>query len=290
MLVTFAFKNHGPFKEECVFDMRAITAYKEHINNVAYPDGKTGILKSAMVFGANAAGKSQFVDAYRSYRRMVMESFGGIRDTLDTYYNPFLFTDTSPKEKTEYEGVFVDKTGEYRYGFSHNKEQVFEEWLYYVNPKTNRTSIVFERAEQSLNLGASVRSECRKYVDDIASDTLALSFFERLSLKTKLFDNAVSCIAKLFPITSKMCVADINYRLKHYFEYEFNKEEKARLMELLASIDFGINDITVDKAESGVRVLTHHIGADGKDYTAPLEIESSGTKKLIALYSISTGL
>ena len=284
MLVTFTFKNHGPFKDECVFDMRAVPAYKENMSSVAYPFDE-GVLKFAAVFGSNASGKSQFVDAYKSYRSMVRMSFGGTRGYPDDYYSPFLFSQASRDAKTEYEGYFATEEGEYRYGFSHDNEKFIEEWLFFTSAHTRRTSTILERGENGLRLGASVRKECQKYVEDISDDTLALSFFGRLALKASVFRQTIACVCSLFPITSRMCTMDIDNRLRSYFKNTFDETEKSRLMSLLSAVDFGITDITVEKTEIGVQVYTHHIGEDGRDYAAPLEIESSGTKKLIALYS-----
>lgn len=285
MLAYFSFKNHGPFKSECVFDMRAVDAYKEHQSTVARPTKDVGILKIATVYGANAAGKSQFVDAYSCFRRMVSRSFGGVREAMEESYAPFLFSAESSDAETEYEGMYVDEGGSYRYGFSHNNECVLEEWLYFVNAETRRASMILERDKDGLRLGASVRSECQKYVTDIADDTLALSFFRRLTLETKVFAHVARCIVDILPISSRMCTAEIGYTLRRYFEHDFDEKEKETLLSLLASIDSGISDITVDKSNSGVQVLTHHTGLDGCDYVAPLEIESSGTRKVIALYS-----
>lgn len=35
MLVTFSFKNFGPFRDEACLDLRAVPAYKEHEYNLA---------------------------------------------------------------------------------------------------------------------------------------------------------------------------------------------------------------------------------------------------------------
>lgn len=285
MLAYFSFRNHGPFKSECMFDMRAVDAYKEHQSSVAHPLADASILKIATVYGANAAGKSQFVDAYCCFQRMVTQSFGGVRDAIEKSYAPFLFSSDSCEAETEYEAKYIDELGTYRYGFSHNGERVLEEWLYYVNAETRRMSVILERDQSGLHLGTSVRGECRKYATDIADDTLALSFFRRLALKTKIFNRVAQCVVDICTITSRMCTADISYTLRRYFERDFNNEEKKALLDLLSAIDSGITDITVERSNSGVQVLTHHKGLDGRDYQAPIEIESSGTRKVIALYS-----
>ena len=77
MLVMFRFKNYGPFKDEAVFDMRAVKAYKEHPYNLIDRDGETPLLKVASIYGANASGKSNLVAAYKDFSHILHESFYG---------------------------------------------------------------------------------------------------------------------------------------------------------------------------------------------------------------------
>ena len=58
MLVMFRFKNYGPFKDEVVFDMRPVKAYKEHPYNLITENKDNSLLKVAAIYGANA--KIQF--------------------------------------------------------------------------------------------------------------------------------------------------------------------------------------------------------------------------------------
>ena len=68
MLVMFKFRNYGPFKEETVLDMRAVASYKEHPYNLIAEHDGSALVKVASIYGANASGKSNFVDAYRYFR------------------------------------------------------------------------------------------------------------------------------------------------------------------------------------------------------------------------------
>ena len=58
MLVQFKMKNVLSFKEETIFDMTAISAYKEHVSNLIDIDKKEKFLRVAAIYGANASGKS----------------------------------------------------------------------------------------------------------------------------------------------------------------------------------------------------------------------------------------
>ena len=59
MLVQFKMKNVLSFKEETIFDMTAISAYKEHPSNLIDIDKKEKFLRVAAIYGANASGKSR---------------------------------------------------------------------------------------------------------------------------------------------------------------------------------------------------------------------------------------
>ena len=67
MLVQFKMKNVLSFKEETIFDMTAISAYKEHPSNLIDIDKKEKFLRVAAIYGANASGKSNFVWALKLY-------------------------------------------------------------------------------------------------------------------------------------------------------------------------------------------------------------------------------
>ena len=71
MLVLFRFKNFASFKDEAVFDMRAIKAYKEHPYNLISSPNDCSLLKVVSIYGANASGKSNFINAYQYFSSIV---------------------------------------------------------------------------------------------------------------------------------------------------------------------------------------------------------------------------
>lgn len=288
MLVMFKFRNFGPFKEETVFDMRAIKSYKEHPYNLIREDNKCSLLKVGAIYGANASGKSNFVTAYKYFRNIVRNSFKkndkDDSSILSSNFFPFLFGDETECNSTEFEGIFHYNNSEYRYGFIYNEIEVEYEWLYKRSIATNRQSKIFERSFENIELGSTVRKSCEKYLSDIDSDVLALSFFSSLKLKTMAFKEAVHCITNFLPL-SLSCDRQSGFMLDHYFEKDFNDEEKPNLLTFLNAIDVGIKDIKVEKNKNITTVITFHLGKDGTLYPVPFEIESDGTKRAIAIYS-----
>ena len=289
MLVQFRFKNFGPFKDEVELDMRAIKAYKEHPYNLINAADELYI-KVASIYGANASGKSNIVDAYTNFREIVSQSFSASgpekkERAIAYYYDPFLFDKRTATEDTEFEAIYHSDTHEYRYGFLYNDERISYEWLYRRSLESRRQSCIFERTFDEIKLGASVKKSCEKYLGDIDSDVLALSFFSRLKLRTTVFKDTVECIHDI--LTVKAASQESIYQMLNlYFMRNFDEEEKAELLSFLNAIDVGIKDIEVEAEKDGIRVTTFHEDKDGAMCPVPIAIESDGTKKAIAIYSL----
>lgn len=287
MLVQFSFKNYGPFKDEVVFDMRAVKVYKEHPYNLIVEDEKNSFLKVAAIYGANASGKSNFVDAYSAFLNIISTSFQFKKNeqyesALSKYYKPYLFDEKTANGDIEFEAVFHDNGTEYRYGYIFNRTKVVYEWLYKKSLQTLRQTTIIERSPNDLKLGSSVKKTCEKYKENVKDDVLALSFFSSLKLKTHVFTNAFYCVADVLPLRLTTSF-EIDSTLNFYFS-RMNDETKASLMNFLNSIDVGIRDIEVEKNDDRLIVYTYHVGADGKERRVNFDIESDGTRKAISIF------
>lgn len=306
MLLTFSIKNFGPFRSNVTFDMRAVNSYKEHEGHIAVCSPKDRALRAALVYGANASGKSEFVDAYACFRTFVRDSFlrgGGPAGTAESlteddaargvtlapFFNPFRFSPEGEDVETEFDAEYFDGDSLIHYGFSYTLERVTSEWLYLVSRETNRRSVILERfpgAAEGEILGASVRDEANKYLTEIPDHVLMLSFFAGISLKNDVFKRAMGSVLSVIPMVERPGARTISTQWETFFKRNFNEQTERELVEFLGSMDAGIKGFTVNKTGEGIEVLTHHVGVDGRVYKAPLGIESSGTMKLINLFSI----
>ena len=80
MLIQFCFKNFKSFRDDTILDLSA-TKITENSNHVIHI-GTEKILPIAAIYGANASGKSNVVDAFRFMAIYVLDSFayGGEND------------------------------------------------------------------------------------------------------------------------------------------------------------------------------------------------------------------
>lgn len=283
MLVQFGVKNFLSFKEEAILDMTAIHAYKEHECNLIDIGLKEKFLRVAAIYGANASGKSNFYLAMYYFQRIISESFNNVDNDGETaicqYFMPFSFDEQ--EENSEFQIVEILGDFEYKYGFEYNNQRIVAEWMYRKNIKTNRMTTVFERDGQTVRLGSCVRTACEVYKDQIPSETLALSFFNKLRLKTTIFRDVYAGIMDTL-VTSANLYGDT--RVLNRFLPEVIRGEKDKLIEFLMAIDTGIRDIGYDDSDKEVYFYTVHLGEDGKEYSLPLLNESEGTIRSIMIY------
>ena len=283
MLVQFMLKNVLSFKEETVLDLTAINAYKEHECNLIQNETKEKFLRVAAIYGANASGKSNLYFAMSYFQHIIIESLNNVNDraatALEKYYVPFSFEENC--ENSEFQIVEILGDYEYRYGFEYNADCIVAECLYRKNLKTNRPATIFERTTDKVKFGAAVRKECEIYSEQIPSETLVLSFFNKLKLKNEIFRDVYSGIMDTLVVSSNFC-EDLKTQgtlLKSVIDYEKNN-----LVEFLSAIDTGIKDIMYDDSEKELRFMTSHQGKDGKEYSLNLLCESEGTIKSIMLF------
>lgn len=283
MLVQFMLKNVLSFKDETILDMTAINAYKEHESNLIDIGAKEKFIKVAAIYGANASGKSNLYLAMMYFQKIISESLNNVKDHAQTaiaqYFYPFSFD--KDEDNSEFQVVEITGNYEYRYGFEYNSECIVAEWLYRKNMETNRISIIFERTTFSVKFGSSVRKECDAYKEQIPVETLVLSFFNKLKLKTGIFREVYSEIMATLVVPTDFCE---DTSVLEAFLPRVIDTERENLINFLTAIDTGIKDIGYDDNGKEIKFFTVHIGKDGDEYPLGLYFESEGTIKSIMLY------
>lgn len=283
MLVQFMLKNVFSFKDETILDMTAINAYKEHPSNLIDIGLKEKYVKVASIYGANASGKSNLNIAMFYFQNIISQSLNNVGEgeesVLKKNYAPYQFEEEHGN--SEFQIVVIRNEYEFRYGFEYNAECIVTEWLYRKNLKTNRTSTIWERTTDHVEFGAAVRKECDAYKEQIPSETLVLSFFRKLKLKTTVFDDLYEEIMATLVIPVDFWE---NEKMQLDLVPKMIDESKEQLVEFLHCIDTGIEDIYYEKENDKTRIYTVHRGRDGKKYDLGLYYESAGTIKSIIIF------
>ena len=147
MVLEIRFSNFFSIKDKVVLDFRAAnikSANAKMLGNNIFEQSKTNILKTVIIYGANASGKSNIIKAIRFCNAMVFESH---KHNENTVYNflPFKF-EGYPNKPSSYFIRFVSNDIEYEYSFSLTRTKIITESLYYY-PK-GRIAKVFTRDER----------------------------------------------------------------------------------------------------------------------------------------------
>jgi AAA15 family ATPase/GTPase len=141
MLLQFSFKNYKSFRDEAVLSLIS-GAETEHRENIS-DSGKNKALKSAAIFGANASGKSNVIEAMACAVAMVRESESIQLGVPLSRIVPFKLDGASSSKPTLFEFIFESDGVKYVYGFGATVEKIVEERLYAYY--TSRPTTIFER-------------------------------------------------------------------------------------------------------------------------------------------------
>ena len=108
----------------------SISDYQENLIKKA----QYRFLSSAVIYGANASGKSNLLRAMNTMKRIVVENFDK-RSVSEIPYDPFLLNTRTSNEPTFYEVVFFVENIKYRYGFEADRTSIHSEWLFSTEKK-----------------------------------------------------------------------------------------------------------------------------------------------------------
>lgn len=144
MLIGFSIKNFRSFFDEINFSMMANVGIEYEENNIFLNAGER-YLKSALIYGANASGKSNLIDALILMKKIIASDFSE-QITLLSECTPFIFSEESNKKPIEFEITFKTNNTFYTYGFHVLNGTISKEYLY---RKTERKAMLFERTSCS---------------------------------------------------------------------------------------------------------------------------------------------
>lgn len=176
MLKRFTVENFTSFNGEQTFDLTAgsTTVLPEHVAN--FTDVK--LLKSGVIYGANASGKSNLVKAINFAKTVITSGL----PSQDTYKKHFRLSNENLKAKPSLFDFEIEIDGKfYSYGFNLRLQdkEVEDEWLYEIGKTSKR---IFSREKNTITLGnmltnTSLKTRFEIYADDMRnqSDQLFLS-------------------------------------------------------------------------------------------------------------------
>lgn len=142
MLLQFSTSNFRSIKDGVTLSMMANLEDNQHTNWLCKV-GTESLIPVATIYGANAAGKSNILNAMTVAIKLIIYSdLRGINNLLPGIV-PFCFDEEMRTQPTRFDFIFVSNGRKYQYGFSANREKVIEEYLYLYD--TSEPLRIFER-------------------------------------------------------------------------------------------------------------------------------------------------
>lgn len=222
------------------------TKMKEHR---VEPVKGSWILKTAAIFGPNAVGKSNFVEALALAKKLVII---GTQAETPIEYRPFRLSSKSKRMDTTFVFRILCNGKNYEYGFSYNAEQISHEWLHIITRKT--TYIVFDRQTENnaFNLSFLIKlnpcEEERQFLSFFAKATPPRQLFLHEVISRNLNDNVsniedLNAVKNWFIDTLKILFPDTPYKQGGMLKAVGDEELKKGFGELLRYFDTGIEGI-----------------------------------------------
>ncbi len=133
MLINFTCRNFLSFKNEKTFSLLAATPVKEFQEENVFKADRYKLLKGAVIYGANAGGKSNLLKAMNKMRNLVINSSKNIQKGETLGISPFFLCASTVKSPSKFEITFLIDNIKYRYGFEADDLEIKSEWLYFTS-------------------------------------------------------------------------------------------------------------------------------------------------------------
>jgi hypothetical protein len=180
MLLEFRLRNFRSFGGESVLSLIASTD-KEHLERNTHPTAVRSVprvVRSAVVYGANAGGKSNLLGAMRLMRGVVVES-ASLKPEQQFNVQPFRLDDSLKDQPTTFEATVLLDGVRYQYGFDFTPSRIVAEWLLVY--QTGKPQKWFDRefdaktGKESFQFGSHLTGQKRAWQEATRPNALFLS-------------------------------------------------------------------------------------------------------------------
>lgn len=285
MLVEFTVGNFLSFKELSTISLVTSALKESHTNeedivfNVG--EGALSLLKSAVIYGANGSGKSNFIKALEFFQWFMMNSSKLTQANEGVSLENFSLNSNSAKSPSYFEAIFIHDNSRYRYGFELDSREVHREWLFKRNlAKRSKEIEIFFRdgSEYQIHTMANVAKE-------IADKNMVRNNALLLSVAAQFNDQiAVNILEWLSQCTIISTLKDPQI-MRNAISMLDNREFRERMVDFVKYADLGIEQIgKVDNQVISTHIQYDDEGAEVGNISFNFQkSESEGTIKYFSL-------
>ena len=308
MIINFSLQNFGSVKDKQTLTFEADKS--DHLENsyIIHTNGLR-LLKIALIYGANASGKTTILKALEFLRDIILEPETKKTDELD--FQPFLFDAETPNENSVISIEFITNDTKYFYEVEFFRKAVVNEVLNFYNP--NKAN-VYKRTTDIKNQFTEIKFGSKIKIDklfeiNLEANTLwnntVLGGFLKTNVDVKELKEAVEWFKNyLRPVIYTKT------QLERFVTSKITKGELSKIdvINILQKADFHISDIVIQEEEkeipdgyidfvkkqlkapdnevkklegkdkiTSVNIAFEHTVIQSK-YNLPIEMESQGTR------------
>lgn len=237
MLIEFSVANYLSFKEKTTLSLLA-ASIKEHWETNIFSKERYNLLKGSVLYGANASGKSNFIKAMSTMRRLILFSFEK-SSTGELGITPFLLSTETEDAPSFFEVVFLVGDIRYRYGFEVDDTAVHTEWLYEAVRQSEKP--LFIREKDGIEVMEKTFPEAKDLERRTRGNALFLAVIDQFNGKTakkiiQWFNNFITVSG----------LSHEDYKAVTFGMLE-NKNTRPLLLDFYKKLDLGFDDIATDK-------------------------------------------
>jgi len=246
MLVEYSVENFRSISEKTTLSMLAAKGNSKPENLIRVekiPDIKK-LLRSCVIYGANASGKTNQILALDVIKKIVINSKNNNKgDELS--YEPFVLSTACAEKPTSFELDFISNGTEYKYNFSYNRDEILVEELSYI--KGRKEKYLFKREGDSLETfgdDEELAGLFRHTGDNVLFLSKANNEYKPFGPVFEWFNKNLNTFGQISGIGPQVTIEYLNK----------SSENKQRLLKILSYADFDISDVSgdiikVDKSE-----------------------------------------
>lgn len=263
MLIQFSVENYRSLKDEQTLSLvrgSGNEMSENYFESLAL--ATPHLLKSAVLYGANASGKSNVVKALASMIYIVGHSFNKTPNEL-IRTESFIFDEDTQFQPTTYHISFVTELANEQgaiqptrvdYGFVVDREKVYEEWLsvYPKGREQNWFSREYnpEKAEYDWKISDQLKGEKTSWKKQTRDDQLFLSTAAHL--------NSEQIIPIHFALVHRFPIVGTD-RITNEISKQLCKEYKLIMLQLLKASGIDVDDIVFEKPKIDISNLPNDI-------------------------------
>jgi len=289
MIIEFSVENLLSFKEMLTLSM--VASKKESLNpeNTVKVSEKLTLLKSKVLFGANASGKSNLLKAMSFFSQIVNNSVKDHLIVSATSKRQFALSTESDSKPIFFQIVFWYNEQIFRYGFEIFESKIHSEWLYGIF--NDKEAYFFVREGKNITVNNKKFKGVKQFINLSQNENPIFRdnslFLTSLSVMGNSFSEE---IVKKLNLNSSFTIDEVDKNKNLSREILMGKSNKDELLNFLKVADFGIGEIKFQKNEKGeINVFTKR-----KKFNEKKEIvgaverelehwESGGTQRFFSL-------